>query len=113
MEGDIAHGYARMSVTEHRERSMTRTARLIPLLIVAACVREGDTRADTLTATKLETASGTVSRSVDTTSITIPGRDPEDGQWLRPAKDYASTRFSELDQINATNAASLKPAWTF
>ncbi|MDF2775111.1 MAG: hypothetical protein K0S86_4611, partial [Geminicoccaceae bacterium] len=37
----------------------------------------------------------------DTTGsrITIPGRDPEDGQWLRPAKDYASTRFSELAEI--------------
>jgi PQQ-dependent dehydrogenase (methanol/ethanol family) len=37
----------------------------------------------------------------------------EDGQWLMPAKDYASTRYSGLDQINAGNAASLKVAWTF
>ncbi|HEX6052263.1 MAG TPA: PQQ-binding-like beta-propeller repeat protein, partial [Gemmatimonadaceae bacterium] len=45
--------------------------------------------------------------------ITIPGRDPEDGQWLRPAKDYASTRYSELAEITTANAASLKLAWTF
>ncbi|HEX8688281.1 MAG TPA: hypothetical protein VF654_17335, partial [Pyrinomonadaceae bacterium] len=29
--------------------------------------------------------------------------EPEDGQWLMPAKNYASTRFSGLDQINADN----------
>jgi len=38
---------------------------------------------------------------------------PEDGQWTRPAKDYASSRFSGLNEINTGNVASLKPAWTF
>jgi glucose dehydrogenase len=37
----------------------------------------------------------------------------EDGQWTMPAKNYASTRFSGLDQINAGNAGSLKLAWSF
>ncbi|HEX8685146.1 MAG TPA: PQQ-dependent dehydrogenase, methanol/ethanol family, partial [Pyrinomonadaceae bacterium] len=37
----------------------------------------------------------------------------EDGQWLMPAKNYASTRFSGLDQINADNVKALKVAWTF
>ena len=35
----------------------------------------------------------------------------EDGQWTMPAKDYASTRFSGLDQINSNNVGSLKRAW--
>jgi lanthanide-dependent methanol dehydrogenase len=39
--------------------------------------------------------------------------EPEDGQWIRPAKDYASLRYSQLDQINTSNARTLKPAWTF
>ena len=39
--------------------------------------------------------------------------DPDDGQWLRPAKDYASTRYSSLDQINAGNVQNLKLAFTF
>ena len=39
--------------------------------------------------------------------------EPEDGQWLMPAKNYASTRFSGLDQINADNVRNLKVAWTF
>jgi lanthanide-dependent methanol dehydrogenase len=37
----------------------------------------------------------------------------DDGQWVRPAKDYASTRYSSLDQINTSNAKNLKLAFTF
>jgi glucose dehydrogenase len=37
----------------------------------------------------------------------------EDGQWMMPAKDYASTRYSQLDEINLGNAKDLKLAWTF
>jgi PQQ-dependent dehydrogenase (methanol/ethanol family) len=38
---------------------------------------------------------------------------PDDGQWVMPAKNYASTRFSTLDQINTGNVQNLKLAWTF
>ncbi|HKC66431.1 MAG TPA: methanol/ethanol family PQQ-dependent dehydrogenase, partial [Pyrinomonadaceae bacterium] len=37
----------------------------------------------------------------------------EDGQWTMPAKDYASTRYSALDQINTDNVKNLKLAWSF
>jgi PQQ-dependent dehydrogenase (methanol/ethanol family) len=37
----------------------------------------------------------------------------EDGQWTMPAKDYSSTRYSGLDQINTENVKNLKVAWTF
>src|ERR1043166_9523703 len=37
----------------------------------------------------------------------------DDYQWIRPAKDYASTRYSTLDQINTQNVKNLKVAWTF
>jgi PQQ-dependent dehydrogenase (methanol/ethanol family) len=37
----------------------------------------------------------------------------EDGQWTMPAKDYASTRFSGLDQITSGNVTNLKLAWSF
>ncbi|MDT7810890.1 MAG: lanthanide-dependent methanol dehydrogenase [Acidobacteriaceae bacterium] len=34
-------------------------------------------------------------------------------QWIRATtKDYENTRYSRLDQINATNVGSLKVAWT-
>src|SRR5690348_9317507 len=39
--------------------------------------------------------------------------EPDDGQWTRPAKDYASTRYSSLDQINTGNVKNLKLAFTF
>lgn len=35
------------------------------------------------------------------------------GQWTMPAKDFASTRYSPLAQINAGNATGLRPVWTF
>jgi lanthanide-dependent methanol dehydrogenase len=38
---------------------------------------------------------------------------PDDGQWVMAAKNYASTRFSTLDQINTANVQNLKLAWTF
>ncbi len=38
---------------------------------------------------------------------------PEDGQWTMPGKNYANTRYSGLDQINAQNVKDLKVAFTF
>ena len=36
-----------------------------------------------------------------------------DMQWTMPAKNYASTRFSEETQINVANVKQLQVAWTF
>src|SRR3954463_6621527 len=36
-----------------------------------------------------------------------------DGEWPMPAKTFAATRYSELDQISTENVKSLKVAWTF
>jgi len=38
---------------------------------------------------------------------------PDDGQWTMPAKDYANTRYSTLDQINSANVGNLTVAFTF
>lgn len=37
----------------------------------------------------------------------------EDGQWTMPLGDYAATRYSALNQINAGNVANLRPVFTF
>ncbi len=37
----------------------------------------------------------------------------DDFQWTRPAKDYASTRYSTLNEINQSNVKNLKLAFTF
>ena len=39
--------------------------------------------------------------------------EPDDHQWVRATKDFANTRYSTLDQINTSNVANLKVAWTF
>jgi PQQ-dependent dehydrogenase (methanol/ethanol family) len=39
--------------------------------------------------------------------------DTDDGQWYRPARDYASTRYSGLAQITAENVKQLRPVWSF
>ena len=41
------------------------------------------------------------------------GADHRDGDWPMPAHDYASTRFSPLDDIKASNAAMLELAFSF
>lgn len=38
---------------------------------------------------------------------------PDDGQWLMPAKNYASTRYSELTEIDRSNVKNLQVAFTF
>ena len=57
-------------------------------------------------------------RSVENRVLTAPTGarvvlEPEDGQWTMPAKNYASTRFSGLEEINTSNVANLKLAWSF
>jgi len=37
----------------------------------------------------------------------------DDGQWVMPAKNYSSTRFSGLNEINTENARQLGVSWTF
>src|SRR4051812_10056338 len=37
----------------------------------------------------------------------------DDGQWVRPGKDYQGTRFSGLSEITAGNASSLRVITTF
>jgi lanthanide-dependent methanol dehydrogenase len=57
-------------------------------------------------------------RSVNATPGSAPATGtaplaPDDGQWVRPAKDFASTRFSALDEINTTNVSRLRAVATF
>ena len=41
------------------------------------------------------------------------GHAAEDGEWRMPAKDYASTRYSELAEINTQNVGRLKELFAF
>src|SRR5208282_990459 len=37
----------------------------------------------------------------------------DDGQWTMPAKNYAATRYSALDEINGANVSNLQVAFAF
>jgi quinoprotein glucose dehydrogenase len=41
------------------------------------------------------------------------GAEPAPGDWPRYARDLGGTRYSPLDEINATNVENLDQAWTF
>jgi glucose dehydrogenase len=60
----------------------------------------------------------TPAAAAQTQPATPPATQPataaaEDGQWPMAAKNYASTRFSGLDQITSDNVKNLQVAWTF
>jgi hypothetical protein len=38
---------------------------------------------------------------------------PDDGQWTMPAKNYAATPYSALDEINGANVRNLQVAFAF
>ena len=44
-------------------------------------------------------------------SVTEITKDPK--QWGIQTGDYANTRYSKLDEINASNVKKLQVAWTF
>jgi PQQ-dependent dehydrogenase (methanol/ethanol family) len=47
-------------------------------------------------------------------AVPAPSASPQDdGQWLMPAKNYASTRYSAMGQINRQNVRGLQVAFTF
>jgi len=37
----------------------------------------------------------------------------EDTNWVMQTKDYGSTHFSEMTQINSHNVKHLQPVWSF
>ena len=47
------------------------------------------------------------------TPCTGAAQSPDDGQWVMPGKDYASTRYSGLTQLTPANVARLRPVWSF
>jgi PQQ-dependent dehydrogenase (methanol/ethanol family) len=57
------------------------------------------------------TSSGSITGTLASANLEDLSQDP--AHWTMAAGDYASTRFSQLDEINASNVGRLKVAWTF
>jgi PQQ-dependent dehydrogenase (methanol/ethanol family) len=53
----------------------------------------------------------TASGALASDELTKMSQNPKD--WVMPAGDYANTRYSKLNQINASNVGKLQAAWTF
>lgn len=65
-----------------------------------------------LLATCLGTMAATAAGvAVANDELTKLAANPKD--WVMPAGDYANTRYSKLNQINASNVGKLQVAWTF
>ena len=84
-------------------------------LVVSACSGDagdapaGDTRAGAGRPPATSAAPARTGGAVIAPDATAP----EDGQWTRPARDYASSRYSALSEINTSNVAQLRPVVTF
>jgi PQQ-dependent dehydrogenase (methanol/ethanol family) len=63
----------------------------------------------------ISSAAATVAPAGRGTAAAAAAASPDSGdaQWTIPAKNYASTRFSGLNQITAANVGRLSLAWTF
>jgi PQQ-dependent dehydrogenase (methanol/ethanol family) len=73
-------------------------------LLLLACDRDaGQSQAATAS------AAGSI-----TGTLAVSGMDPKRGSdWTMAPGDYASTRFSPLDEITTSNVSTLRVAWTF
>jgi PQQ-dependent dehydrogenase (methanol/ethanol family) len=59
---------------------------------------------------------GTAAAEDAPSSLPVPpasAAPPDDGQWSMPAKNYAATRYSELDEIDRESVKHLAVAFTF
>ena len=92
-------------------RSLT-LAFLLALPVSAAGLLTGCDREDGARAPDAAVGTGQPPGARAGANPTLPP-DAEPGEWTIPAKDYASTRFSELAQITAQNVGGLRLAWTF
>ena len=90
-------------MTSRYRKCPIRTLCLLPALV--GCTSDGgDTSGNRDTTTTLA-----ASVSADTRGSAVA----DDGQWVMPARNYASTRFSGLTEITTDNVGTLRPAWSF
>ena len=58
-----------------------------------------------------QTTSGNTSSAASTPPLAQAAANPDN--WAMPSLNYSATRYSTLNQITASNASQLEPAWTF
>jgi PQQ-dependent dehydrogenase (methanol/ethanol family) len=83
------------------------------LATAALCIVTACTKGDERTTTPAEARNSSISPAGPRGGAAYGDATVDDGQWTMPAKNYASTRYSSLNQITAANVASLKITSTF
>src|SRR5690348_8370606 len=91
-----------------KEASMKTLA--LATAITAALLATAMARAQTHPAKPASAGSAAAQSAMDA-SVTQLANNPAD--WPMPGKNYAGTRFSGLNQIDANNVGNLTVAWTF
>src|SRR5215210_6585608 len=89
----------------HLMRAMNR--RLVATVVISAACLAGSCNRNTPSTREPKTGPAPAPAS-----SSAPNQ-PDDGQWLMAAKDYANTRYSGLQEITTENARNLKLAWSF
>ena len=82
---------------------------LVSLTALASCARGAADSANV--PSRQPAATSVAASSGDSAQAARDAQD--DGQWLMAAHDYASTRYSGLNQITTENVKSLRLAWSF
>jgi len=113
----VALAYAREPAPSSMERLSRSSAPLARVLVVRAALAIVPTLGALACSTEPERAAATRSPAAPATPASAPRAtarlDAEDGQWTRPAKDYAATRYSQLTEITADNVGRLVPVWSY
>ncbi|MGH8112447.1 MAG: PQQ-dependent dehydrogenase, methanol/ethanol family [Rhodanobacteraceae bacterium] len=99
-------GTSRRAASQWGVRTATLVA-LTALGVVGAAAAAGQTPPESPSAAAIQDATG----AIDTSAIVANAGTSKN--WLAYGLDYASNRFSKLDQINTGNVKDLGLAWTF
>ena len=89
-------------------RRLVTLPRCLTLALVAAtaaCAGDGGSKGDG----KAQASPAETRRPVAGAEVAVA----EDGQWVMPAKNYASTRYSGLAEIDTANVRALRQVWSF
>ena len=97
-------GSERTRCVSHRRRLLGITV-AVGSMFVASC--KGDKEKDDSRVAQAAPVGPNTARGDSTTKFA------DDGQWVRPAKDFQGTRFSGLTEINNTNVQNLHVFGTF
>ncbi|MFL5486997.1 MAG: PQQ-dependent dehydrogenase, methanol/ethanol family [Gemmatimonadaceae bacterium] len=101
---------------EYRSRAFARRAAIgcVSTIVIfcAACGKEHGMKGEPSSGPTNAKLVSIANAATLPSAIAIANDATDDGQWVRPAKDYASSRYSKLTQINASNVGTLRVAST-